>query len=82
MSGRAESCSAELTPAAKVTVAAPRGTRIATASGRLGAAAATSASAPNASAAPTRSRGAIRDRVPVASAPATEPIPIATASAV
>lgn len=80
--GAAASWSVELTPAANITLAAPRGTSKAAATGSVGAAAATLATPPNANAAPVSIPGPIRERAPVTSAPATDPIPIATASAV
>lgn len=82
MSGAAASWSMELMPAAKATLAAPRGTSRATATGSVGAAAATSATAPNPRAATVTNLGPTYVRLAVASAPATEPAPIATASAV
>jgi hypothetical protein len=71
-----------LIPAANVTLAAPRGTRSAIATGRVGAAAAISASTPKPSAAPVTSLGPTCVRLAVASAPTTDPAAIATASAV
>ena len=82
MAGAASSCRVELTPAAKVTVAKPSGTRATRATGSVGAMAARRAKTPKPSAAPTSSRSLTRPRAPVASAPATDPIAIATASAV
>ena len=80
MAGATASCIVELTPAEKVTVIAPRGTRARTCSGSEGAAAASSSRAPKPVAAPTRIRGETRPRAPAASAPATEPTAIAAVS--
>jgi hypothetical protein len=57
MLGAAVSCSAELIPAAKATLAAPRGTSATAASGRLGADAAIAARTPKAMAAPIMNTG-------------------------
>jgi hypothetical protein len=76
----ASSCSDELTPAAKVTLAAPTGARISAWASRLGAAAAASSAAPNSSADTASSRGVTRLRAPAASAPITDPMPIAVVS--
>src|SRR3954469_10149264 len=79
--GRDGELGAEFTPAANVTLAAPSGTRAASSSGKLGATAASSMMAPNEQAATVRMRGLTRPRAPEASAPATEPTPIAAVSA-
>lgn len=76
----AASCSDEFTPAAKVTLAAPSGTRATACSAMLGAAAAASSDSPKSAAATTSSRGETVPRAPEASAPATEPTPIALVS--
>jgi len=76
----AASCSDEFTPAANVTLAAPTGARISAWTRRVGAAAAPSSAAPNSSAEPASSRGVTRLRAPAASAPMTEPTPIAVVS--
>src|SRR5947207_2824754 len=60
--GSTASWSEELMPAAKVTLAAPSGTRTKSSRGRLGAAAARAAMAPKPSAEPTRSRLETRPR--------------------
>jgi hypothetical protein len=80
--GSAASCNDELTPAAKVTEAAPSGTSAAAVSSRVGAVAAASANPPKASAETTRTRGPTVPRAPEARAPITAPTPIATASPV
>ena len=72
----------ELTAAAKVTLTAPRGTSASSSSSSVGAAEATSAATPNSAAEPIMMRSLTLPRAPVASAPPTEPIAIATASAV
>ena len=69
-------------PAAKVTLTAPSGTSAIISSGSVGAAAASRAKSPKATAEPAIRRSLTRPRAPVARAPATEPIAIATASAV
>ena len=68
-------------PAAKVTLAAPSGIRAATSSGTEGAIAASSATAPKPNAAAISRRGPTRPRAPATRAPATDPTPIAAASA-
>ena len=69
-------------PAAKVTLAAPSGTRAAAVRASDGAAAASAAEAPKPKAAPTIRRGLTMPRAPAAMAPATEPVAIAMASTV
>jgi len=76
----AASCSEEFTPAANVTLAAPSGARISACMSSVGASAAPSSAAPNSSAEPASSAGVTRLRAPAASAPQTEPIPIAVVS--
>jgi hypothetical protein len=76
----AASCSDEFTPAANVTLAAPSGARNSAWRSSVGAAAAASSPAPNSSADPASSRGVTRLRAPAASAPQTEPMPIAVVS--
>jgi hypothetical protein len=76
----AASCSEEFTPAANVTLAAPSGARTSACASSVGAAAAASSAAPNSSAEPASSRGVTRLRAPAASAPQTEPMPIAVVS--
>ena len=65
-----------------MTLTKPSGTSAASASGRLGAAAASRAKRPKPAAEPAISFSVTRPRAPVVSAPATEPTAIATASAV
>lgn len=79
-SGGAASCRLELTPVAKVTLAAPRATSTATWTASVGAAAAASSATPNRVAATTSRRGDTRPRAPLSSAPATDPAPIALVS--
>ena len=81
IAGSDASCSDELTPAAKVTLAAPSGTSVATCSAKAGAPAAASVSAPNAIDEPANSHTLTRPRAPAASAPSTEPTPRALVSA-
>ena len=81
MVGSTAICSAEFTPAANVTLAAPSGTSAAICSSSVGAAAASSIATPKARHEATSSRGDTRPRAPAASAPATEPTPIAAVSA-
>jgi hypothetical protein len=69
-----------LTPAANETLAAPSGARMSAWAMRLGAAAASSSAKPNTSAEPASSAGVIRLRAPAASAPQTDPMPIAVVS--
>ena len=69
-------------PAAKVTLAAPSGTRAIASSGSVGAPAAISATAPKPNAAATSRPGPARPRAPATRAPSTEPAPIATARTV
>lgn len=76
----APSCSDELTPAAKVTLAAPSGTSVAACASSVGAAAAASSETPKSAEAPTSSAGLTRARAPATSAPATEPTPMALVS--
>jgi hypothetical protein len=76
----AASCSDELTPAANVTLAAPSGARIRACSRSVGASAASSSAMPNSAAEPASSPGVTRLRAPDASAPHTEPMPIAVVS--
>ena len=71
-----------MTPAAKLTLTAPSGTKAASATGSDGAAAASSAQAPNAAQAETSWRSLTRPRAPVASAPRIDPAAIAIANAV
>ena len=66
-------CSAEFTPAAKVTDAAPNGISARICNSNVGAAAASSIEIPKASDDTTSSPGETRPRAPAASAPATEP---------
>ena len=81
MAGSTSSWSVELTPAAKVTLAAPTSTRAPAASARVGAAAASRVKTPKAALDPISTRGDARPRVPVTSAPTTEPAPMAVTSA-
>ena len=69
-------------PAAKVTLAAPSGIRAAISRGSDGATAASSATTPKPNAAAISRRGPTLPRAPAIERPATEPAPIATASAV
>lgn len=80
IAGSTAICSAEFTPAAKVTLTAPRGISAATCSGSVGAAAASNIRTPNAVAAQTSSRESTRPRAPASRAPPTEPTPIAVVS--
>ena len=80
--GSAASCSDAFAPAAKATLAAPSGIRIATSVTRPGAAAAIAARAPNAIAAAIRYEPETLRREPVTSDPTSEPAAIATASVV
>ncbi len=82
IAGAVRNCSAELTPAANITLAPPSGISIATATGSVGVEAAKSAKSPKERAEPTMRRSLTAPRAPVARAPATEPTAIATASAV
>jgi hypothetical protein len=66
-----------LTPAAKVTLAAPSGTRAAAATSIVGASASTRMKAPNAPHETTSSLLLTLPRAPATSAPSTEPTPIA-----
>jgi hypothetical protein len=78
--GPAPSCSDELTPAAKVTLAMPSGTSASAWSVSVGASAASSWAAPKSAAETVSSPGPVRLRAPAASAPRTEPMPIALVS--
>ena len=80
MTGSTAICSALFTPAANVTDAAPSGIRAAICSGKVGAIAASSIEVPNSVEETTSSRGDTRPRAPAASAPATEPTPMAAVS--
>jgi len=80
IAGSTASWSEELTPAAKVTLAAPSGSSASTCSGRVGASATSSSASANAVAAATRRRGDTRPRALAASAPDTEPTPMAAVS--
>src|SRR5262249_44445156 len=64
MTGSTAICSEEFTPAAKVTDAAPKGTRARTCNGRVGATAASSIATPNSVEATISSRGVTRPRAP------------------
>lgn len=77
MAGPAASCMEALTPAANVTVAMPSGTSATTCQESVGASAASSCAAPNSAADPTSRPGPVRLRAPAASAPRTEPAPMA-----
>jgi hypothetical protein len=80
MLGATASWSAEFVPAAKVTLAAPRGTRAASSRGSTGAAAASRVSTPKAVAARTSVRGETCPRAPTISAPITDPTAIVVVS--
>jgi hypothetical protein len=76
----AASWSDEFTPAANVTLAAPSGARISACVSSVGASAASSSAIPNRAADPANRPGVTRLRAPEASAPQTEPMPIAVVS--
>jgi len=71
----------ELTPAAKVTLAAPTSTSAAAASGSVGAAAAIKVKTPKAALDPISSPVDTLPRVPATRAPTTDPAPMAVTSA-